>query len=114
MAEDHGAPETGQLARAGPGVIERQRVAKERAAQRVRSLTVRNEMKGIQGRVSAGAAGRICLSWLIFVPLGLSNTCKTWICSACCRKDLFILADLRTAGVVSKTHEGTCVSKNFD
>ena len=33
MAEDHGAPE----------VVERQRVAKERAAQRVHSWTVQNE-----------------------------------------------------------------------
>ena len=54
MKEDHGAPETGQLPRAGPEVIERQRVAEERVAQRVRSLTVQNEMKGVQGRVSAG------------------------------------------------------------
>ena len=73
MAEDHGAPETGQLPRARLEVIKRQRVAKERAAQRVRSLTVQNEMKGVQGRVSAGAAGRICLPWMIFVPLGLSQ-----------------------------------------
>ena len=72
MAEDHGAPETEQLLRAGPEVIERQRVTKERVAQRVRSLTEQNEMKGVQGRVSAGAAGRICLPWLIFVTLGLS------------------------------------------
>ena len=34
-------------------------VAKERAAQRVRSWTVQNEMRGVLGRVSAGAAGRI-------------------------------------------------------
>ena len=43
----------------GPEVVERRRVAKQRAAQRVRSLTVQNEMKGVLGRVSAGAAGRI-------------------------------------------------------
>ena len=37
----------------------RQRVAKERAAQRVRSWTVQNEMRGVLGRVSAGAAKTI-------------------------------------------------------
>ena len=43
----------------GPEVVERQRVAKERAAQRVRSWTVQNEMRGVLGRVSASAARRI-------------------------------------------------------
>ena len=43
----------------GPEIVERQRVAKERAAQRVRSWTVQNEMRGVLGRVSTGAAGRI-------------------------------------------------------
>ena len=43
----------------GPEVVERQRVAKELVAQRVRSWTVQNEMRGVLGRVSAGAAGRI-------------------------------------------------------
>ena len=43
----------------GPEVVKGQRVAKERAAQRVRSRTVQNEMRGVLGRVSAGAAGRI-------------------------------------------------------
>ena len=43
----------------GPEVLERQRVAKEGAAQRVRSWTVQNEMKDVLGRVSTGAAGRI-------------------------------------------------------
>ena len=40
-------------------VVNRQRVAKERAAQRVRSWTVQNEMRGVLGRVSTGAEGRI-------------------------------------------------------
>ena len=40
MAEDHGASETGQL-------------------PRVRSWTEQNEMRGVLGRVSAVAAGRI-------------------------------------------------------
>ena len=43
----------------GPEVVERQRVVKERTAQRVRSWTVQNEMRGVLGRVSAGVAGRI-------------------------------------------------------
>ena len=43
----------------GPEVIKRQRVAKESAAQRVRSWTVQNEMSNVLGRVSAGAARRI-------------------------------------------------------
>ena len=43
----------------GPGVVERQRVAKDRAAQRVRSWTVQHEMRSVMGRVSAGAAGKI-------------------------------------------------------
>ena len=43
----------------GPEVVERQRVAKEQAAQRVRSWTVQNEMRGVLGRVSTDTAGRI-------------------------------------------------------
>ena len=43
----------------GPEVIKRQRVAKELAAQRVRSWTVQNEMRDVLGRVSTGAARRI-------------------------------------------------------
>ena len=43
----------------GPEVIERQRVAKECAAQRVRSWTVQNEMRDVLGRVSTRAAGWI-------------------------------------------------------
>ena len=49
MAEDHGALE----------VVKKQRVAKERAAQRVRSWTVQNEMRGVVGRASTSEAGRI-------------------------------------------------------
>ena len=43
----------------GPEIVERQRIAKVRAAQRVHSWTVQNEMRGVLGRVSASAAGRI-------------------------------------------------------
>ena len=43
----------------GPEVVERQRVPKERTAQRARSWTVQNEIRGVLGRVSTGAAGRI-------------------------------------------------------
>ena len=44
---------------AGPEVVERQKMAKERAAQRVRGWTVQNEMRGVLGRVSASVARRI-------------------------------------------------------
>ena len=47
------------LQRPRPEVVESQRVSKEGAAQRVRSWTVQNEMRGVLGRVSAGAAVRI-------------------------------------------------------
>ena len=43
----------------GPEVIERQRFAKESAAQRVHSWTVQNEMRGVLRRVLTGAAERI-------------------------------------------------------
>ena len=43
----------------GPDVVERQKIDKERATQRVRSWTMHNEMKGALGRVSADAAKRI-------------------------------------------------------
>ena len=43
----------------GPEVVERQRVAEERAVRRLRSWTVQNEMRGVLGRMSAGAAERI-------------------------------------------------------
>ena len=49
----------GNFPRPGPEVVIRERVAKERAAQRVGSWTEQNEIKGVLGRVSAGAAGRI-------------------------------------------------------
>ena len=55
----HGAPEAGKLPGPGREVVGRQRVAKEGAAQRVCSRTVQNEMRGILGRVSVGAARRI-------------------------------------------------------
>ena len=43
----------------GSEVIERQRVTKERAAQRECGWTVQNEMKGVLGQVSTGATGKI-------------------------------------------------------
>ena len=46
----------------GPKVVKRQRVAKERAAQRVRSWTVQNQMRNVLRQVSTGAAGRILSS----------------------------------------------------
>ena len=45
----------------GPEVVERQRVAKEQAAQRVRSWTVQNEMRGIRRRCIMDP--RFCRSW---------------------------------------------------
>ena len=49
MAENHGDPKAVNSLGHGPEVIERQRVAKERVAQRVRSCTVQNEMRGVLG-----------------------------------------------------------------
>ena len=43
----------------GPEVVEGQRVTKDRVAQRARSWTVQNEVIGVLGRMSAGAAARI-------------------------------------------------------
>ena len=43
----------------GPEVVERQKIAKKRATQRVRSWTVQNEMRGVMERVSASTARRI-------------------------------------------------------
>ena len=40
----------------GTEVVERQKIAKERATQRFRSWTVQNEMRGVLGWVSASAA----------------------------------------------------------
>ena len=43
----------------GPGsdVVERQRVAKKRAVQRVCSWTVQNKMRGVLGRISLALRG---------------------------------------------------------
>ena len=58
MAEDHGAPEAGKLPRVWTrGRRDRESPKSER--RRVRSWTVQNEMRGVLGRVSAGAAGSI-------------------------------------------------------
>ena len=54
MVKNHGALEVGNSPGPGPEVVERQRVAKERAAQKVRSWTVQNEMRGVLGRVFVG------------------------------------------------------------
>ena len=40
-------------------VVERQKVVKEGAAQRVRTWAVQNEMRGVVRRVSTGDVGRI-------------------------------------------------------
>ena len=43
----------------GPEVVKRQKIAKERATQKVCSWTVQNEMRGVLGPVSASAARKI-------------------------------------------------------
>ena len=43
----------------GPEVVQRRKIAKERATQTVRSWTVQNEITGVLGRMSTGAAKRI-------------------------------------------------------
>ena len=43
----------------GPEVVERQKIAKERATQKVRCWTVNNEMRSVLRWVFAMAAGRI-------------------------------------------------------
>ena len=58
MGEDHGAPEAGQLPTAWT-TGRRQKIAKGRATQRVRSWTVQNEMRGVLAWESVSAAGRI-------------------------------------------------------
>ena len=60
MAEDHGAPEAGQVSKVWTKGS-RDTESYQRA-QRVRSCTVQNEVRGVLGRVSAGAAGRILSS----------------------------------------------------
>ena len=58
MAEDHGAPEAGQLPRVWTrGRKETESLHSERC--RVCSWTVQNEMRDVLGRVSTGAARRI-------------------------------------------------------
>ena len=43
----------------GPEIVERQRVHKERTVHRVRSWTVQNKIRGVLGRMFAGATGTI-------------------------------------------------------
>ena len=50
------AQKPGNSPGSGPEVVERQKIAKERAAQKVRSRAVQSEMTGVVGRVSASAA----------------------------------------------------------
>ena len=56
----------GKFSRPGPELVKRQRVAKERAAQRVHNWTMQNEMRAVLARVPAGAAGRCRNSIEIF------------------------------------------------
>ena len=56
MAEDHVAPEAGNSLWPKPEVVEGLTVAKEQAAQRVRSWTVQNAMRGVPNWITADAA----------------------------------------------------------
>ena len=53
------APEAGNSPGSVSEVVKRQRVAKNRAAQRSRSWTVQNDMRDVLGRVSTGTARKI-------------------------------------------------------
>ena len=59
MEEDHGALKVGNSSGPGPDVVERQRVNKECAAQKIRSWTVQNEMRSVLDRMITGAARKI-------------------------------------------------------
>ena len=59
MVEDHWTQKPENSPGPGPEIVERQKISKERAVQRVRSWTVENEMRSALGLVSAGAAERI-------------------------------------------------------
>ena len=63
MVENHGNPEAGQLRRAWTrsrrASLLQQRVVKERAAQRVRRLTIQKEMRGVLRRMFSHAAWKI-------------------------------------------------------
>ena len=48
-----GPQKLGSFPGSGPEVVKRQKIAKERATQRVGSWTVQNEMRGVLERVSA-------------------------------------------------------------
>ena len=56
MAETMELQKLGNCPGPGSEVVERQGVAKEQVAQRVRSWTVQNEKRDVLGRASAGAA----------------------------------------------------------
>ena len=57
MAEDHRAPEAGQLPRVW--IRGRTETESRQRVSEVRSWTVQNEMRDVLGRVSTGAAGRV-------------------------------------------------------
>ena len=59
MAGDHGPQKPRNFSGPGPAVVERQKIAKERAAQRVRCWAVYDEVKGVVGWVSSTAAEKI-------------------------------------------------------
>ena len=58
MAEEHRVPDAGQLPRPASEVFQRKGFANKRAAQRVRSRTVQNEMRDVLGRITTAVAQR--------------------------------------------------------
>ena len=56
MAEDVESQKPGKSQGSGPEVVERQRIAKEQADQRIHSWTVQNEMRAVPGQMTAGTA----------------------------------------------------------
>ena len=52
IAEECGAPKAGKLSTAKSVIVNRQKVAQEHAAQKIRSRTVQNEMKNILNKVT--------------------------------------------------------------
>ena len=55
------AQKPGNFPEPGPEIVQRQRVTEERAAQRFRSWTVQNEMRGV--RICCKKDSRFCQSW---------------------------------------------------
>ena len=59
MAEHHGAPEVGQLPKAWTRGRRRTENRQRVSDAKIRTWTMQNEMRGVLGRVSTGAEGRV-------------------------------------------------------